>query len=138
MQEQGWAGGFSELLNVCDEQHGLEMTDWGEGRAQTLVDDTQRPGSQPRANESSSLRAPLSLHAQRGSHAFPVLDVQAVVATVLSTLIPFRMFQTSAHRQNMAPGRTYAHGLLEGGGMNKDDSPHLTATHAAFSGVTLR
>lgn len=73
------------------------------------MDDTQRPGSQPRAND-SSLGASVSLHAQGASHAFLALDIQGLVASVLSTLLLFR-------RQSMVPGRGLRLvGSLKGGG----------------------
>lgn len=98
-----------------------------------MVDDTQGPGSQPQENGSSSLDASISLHSQRESHTFLMLHVQLVVAAVLSIL--FRRLKTSSPRHRQ---RAYACGLLEGGGMDKDASPHPTATHVPFSGVTLR
>lgn len=62
----------------------------GEGRAQALVGDVQRPGSQPWENGSF-----LVLQIQRDSHAFPVLAVQGLVAIALSTLVPFRRIRKS-------------------------------------------
>lgn len=73
-----------ECLSVVSETV-LRCLIGGEGRAQTLVSDIQRPGSQP--SEKCSC---LVLEIQRESPAFPVLAVQGLVAIVLSTLVPFR------------------------------------------------
>lgn len=80
-------GGHSEDLNVnvCGDQDGPEMTDWGEaGHRPWWM--TQGPGSQPQENVSSFLDASVSLHLQKESHTFLMLHVQLVVATVLSIL----------------------------------------------------
>lgn len=102
----------------------------GEGRAQALEGDIQRPGSQPWENGSF-----LVLQIQRDSHAFPVLAVQGLVASALSTLVPFRRIPQEEYDANQ---RTYAHELLEAGDAGRwiRVSPHIPLPPMLFSRVS--
>ena len=55
---------------------------------------------------------------------FPVLAVQGLVASALSTLVPFRRIPQEEYDANQ---RTYAHGLLEAGDAGRwiRVSPHI-------------